>query len=428
MNGGDLKIAAMSRRTFVSLGTAALVADSCSADVRVSSPALFTGWHPGEFQVHFIYTGVAESLFVICPDSTSMLIDCGDIPAIMRRPYDVPVPRPREMAGETVANYVLKANPRGQDVDYLVVSHWHSDHTGTPNWQSCGTMVDRSGGRYWRSGFGIAAEKLRFAKAIDRGFDEPIEFVDGSGRSAEHMRRLYSFLAERDGLVREKVRLGATDQFRQRHGGSDGFFVRTVAANGKVAAPDGSVRDLYAKFLADHPGTTLLNENGLSIGLLFGYGPFRFFTAGDFCDRLDGVPTEDGLAGVCEPVDVAKINHHGHHSMSEKLVAALKARCYAACVWDQLHITDDTMTRLADRRLYPGPRTFYPGVFTAERQREDAERAWTRDVAPALRSVGGHVVLTVEPGGRAYTMTCLDTSSETMVVSSVDHYRTRGAG
>jgi len=423
-----MKVGSISRRAFVSLGTAALVVDSRSAGAQTASPAPFSGWHRGEFQVHFIYTGVAESLFVICPDSTSILIDCGDIPAIMRRPYDVPVPRPREMAGETVANYVLKVNLRGRDVDYLVVSHWHSDHTGTPNWQSCGTMVDRSGGRYWRSGFGIAAEKLRFAKAIDRGVDEPIAFVDGAGRSAEHMRRLYSFLAERDGLVREKVRLGATDQFCLRHGGSDGFFVRTVAANGKVAASDGTVRDLYAKFLSDHPGTTLLNENGLSVGLLFGYGPFRFFTAGDFCDRLDGIPTEDGLAEVCEPVDVAKINHHGHHSMSEKLVAALKARCYAACVWDQLHITDDTMTRLSDQRLYPGPRTFYPGVFTAERQREDADRAWTRNVAPALRSVGGHVVLTVEPGGRAYTMTCLDASAESMAVKSVDRYRARNAG
>ena len=32
-------------------------------------------WKPGEFQVHFIYTGVAESMFWIMPDGTTMLLD-----------------------------------------------------------------------------------------------------------------------------------------------------------------------------------------------------------------------------------------------------------------------------------------------------------------------------------------------------------------
>ena len=41
-------------------------------------------WKPGEFQVHFIYTGVCESMFWIMPDGTTMLLDCGDHPAINR--------------------------------------------------------------------------------------------------------------------------------------------------------------------------------------------------------------------------------------------------------------------------------------------------------------------------------------------------------
>ena len=41
-------------------------------------------WKPGEFQVHFIYTGVAESMFWILPDGTTMLLDCGDHPAWTR--------------------------------------------------------------------------------------------------------------------------------------------------------------------------------------------------------------------------------------------------------------------------------------------------------------------------------------------------------
>ena len=48
-------------------------------------------WKPGEFQVHFIYTGVGESMFIIFPDSTTMLFDCGDHAAVTRLDLAVPV-------------------------------------------------------------------------------------------------------------------------------------------------------------------------------------------------------------------------------------------------------------------------------------------------------------------------------------------------
>lgn len=407
------------------------LADSSGKQETVA-PAVFDGWHYGEFQVHFIYTGVCESMFIIFPDGTSMLLDCGDGPMIMRAPYDVPVPFPREMAGDTIADYVLKVNPRGKDVDYMVTSHWHSDHVGTPNWQSCGTMVvDGTRNRYYRSGFGIAAEKLRFGIAIDRGFDEPIPYVDDYEHPGEHMRKLYDFLKERDGLRRESFRLGATDQFRPLHGGAEGFSVRNICANGKVAMPDGSVKDLFADYLSRNPKTTWLNENCLSLGMVFSYGPFRFYTAGDFSDGVRDPKTrkllvqfEDEMAKTCGEVDVAKLDHHGHHSMSRGLVAALRAKCYVACIWDQLHITDDTMTRLADRTLYPGDRLFFPGVFTKERQAEDAGKAWTKDVVDAVKDTGAHIVLTVPKGGRSYTMTCLDATTKDFRVRATYRFDT----
>lgn len=52
---------------------------------------VWKGWKPGEFQVHFIYTGVGESMFIIFPDSTTMLFDCGDHAAVTRLDLAVPV-------------------------------------------------------------------------------------------------------------------------------------------------------------------------------------------------------------------------------------------------------------------------------------------------------------------------------------------------
>ena len=39
---------------------------------------VWPGWKRGEFQTHFIYTGRSESVFMIFPDGTTMLVDCGD--------------------------------------------------------------------------------------------------------------------------------------------------------------------------------------------------------------------------------------------------------------------------------------------------------------------------------------------------------------
>lgn len=59
------------------------------------------GWKPGEFQAHFIHTGVAESVFFVFPDSTTMLLDCGDQASITRGKFAVPaLPGPERLAGE----------------------------------------------------------------------------------------------------------------------------------------------------------------------------------------------------------------------------------------------------------------------------------------------------------------------------------------
>ena len=141
---------------------------------------VWRGWKPGEFQAHFIHTGVAESVFFVFPDSTTMLLDCGDQASITRGKFAVPaLPGPERLAGEWVARYVRRANPNGDVVDWAVVSHFHSDHVGTPSWQKFPWIPgepDRLEGCP-RCGFALAAETLRFRRATDRGwpdYDDPM--------------------------------------------------------------------------------------------------------------------------------------------------------------------------------------------------------------------------------------------------------------
>jgi len=385
------------------------------------------GWAPGEFQVHFIYTGVGESMFCIFPDSTSMLLDCGDHPACNRGELAVPIlPDTSRHAGEWIARYVERVNPNRRDVDYMMVSHFHADHTGGETWHA-GKTAGR-GDDYYLSGFAQAAETLRFGTGVDRGwpdYDDPIPL---SGPELDNMRRLYAWLRKQGDFRVEKFRVGVLDQIAMkrdlaRYG--DAFHIRNVCGNGRIAMADGGINDLYAGFEGQS-----LNENAMSLGMVMAYGPFRFFTGGDFSAQapaLQGRPQveiEDELGPQVGPVEVCKINHHGHYAMPAGFVKAVCARVYVGCVWDQLHNVDPVMARLSDTELYPGERLVCPGIMPAERRAVDAGKAWMATVPPASYE-GGHVVLNVTDGGERYSVTYLSAADESMRMRAVFRFDTR---
>ncbi len=398
------------------------------------APKTWPGWTQGELQLHFIHTGVAEAIFCIFPDGTTMLDDCGDYPAITRWKYAVPaVPGPHRLAGDWVARYIQRAAPQATPrrngrplIDYMFLSHFHCDHAGTPDWQCIKDDGERLPGCF-RSGFALAAEELTFDTAIARDWDErPTAFED----IHDHWRRICRALRDRDGLRTELFRLGATNQFALRRAPADypDFRVTNICANGRILRRDGGVTDLYAK---EALLGTPLNENGMSAGYLLQYGGFTFFNAGDFDSEPitgpDGQPLDidDGFAAELSPVDVAKINHHGFRNMTERLVGALAARVWAVNVSNTREVSEDTLTRLASRAAYPGPRTIFPCVFADSRVAQAQGRDYLRDIAPETFGKGCHVVVTVPKGGDSYRVACLDASDEEMRVKGEYRFQTR---
>ena len=430
----------MKRRDFVKAAVAApflgVTAGAMGGTPSVGAVHPLTGkklppWKPGEFQVHFIYTGVAESMFWIMPDGTTMLLDCGDHPAIERGKLAIWVlPNGKRHAGEWIARYVMRVNPAKSDVDYLMISHHHADHTGMPGW---GTGErEWNGKKLSANGILQAADALKFKTCFDRGwpdFNEPIPNERFTTISYQYLRDVLAYLTERDGMKMERFEVGAVNQVALKNAAAfQDFSVTNITGNGKIRRRDGSVRDLYAEM----HGAKRLNENGMSLGLMAQYGPFRFYTAGDFFDvfRLpDGTKRdiEEELAKEVDPVDVAKIDHHGHHSMHLPLVAALRARVWTTCMWDQLHVTADTLERLSSREAYPGPRLIAPGVFPPERRFEDAGRPFLSDIAPESFDAG-HVVLTVAPGGATYNIAYVTADDESMKVTGAYDFTSRSGG
>ena len=398
-------------------------------NARAGKP--WQGWKEGQFQIHFIYTGVAESMFLIFPDGTTMLLDCGDFDALARGEKAVPLlPSAERHSGEWIARYVTRVNPAVTDVDYMLLTHYHNDHAGSD--RSYAEKQIRDGEEYCLSGFSQAAETLNFRKAIDRcwpDYDDPLPNATAGGDpdTVAHMKRFYSYMQKHRGLQIEKFRLGATDQIVQLHNPSKfpQFQVRNICANGRIAAEDGTVTDLFEAYKTKNPKK--LNENAMSLGLVFRYGGFRFYTAGHFSagfQEPDGTRRfiEDDLAGVCSHVNVAKVNHHGHNSMSRKLVAALSPQVWVSCVWDQLHNLPGTMELLSDRSIYPGNRIICPTIMPAERRAKDGNPEWMKDVAPESFE-GGHVVVNVEKSGRRYSVSWLTAQDESMTVRSTLDFR-----
>ena len=431
-----MTLMASGRREFVksvlALGGVAALGRSRAGDGTVTASIAsevgtrWSGWRPGHFQFHSIYTGVGESSFLIYPDGTTMLLDCGDHDAINRGALAVPVlPNGERRAGEWIARYVQRVNPAKTEVDYMVLSHFHADHSGC--------MAHHAGIRDGvpLSGFGHAAEWLTFRRAVDRGYPDyadPFPFRSGERLgSKELMERVYGVLKKRDGLTVEAARLGAADQYPPLRNPSfcKDFGIRNVAVNGKVALADGTVRNVLAGYPRER-WHHILGENGLSICHLITYGKFRLLTTGDFSETLPtrdgtGHRIEDDLADAVPRVDVAKIPHHGHRSMSAKLAAKLSPRVWLSGVWDQLHNTADTMERID--RAYDGERLYCPGIFPAERRWQDRDARWMRDIAPECYT-GAHVVVDVPRGGEEYLVAFLSARDESMTVRGVRRFRT----
>lgn len=364
-------------------------------------------WKKGTFRITTLYNGGGEASFLIFPDGTSLLIDCGDIGAA-----GVPLkPDTSRRPGEWTARWILQENPFGNKVDYFLLTHYHSDHAGN---LKCSAGVSKRGD-YRLSGIGQVIEQIDFGTMIDRAWprmDDPIPLSDTDGGCIKHICSVYAEAIKRGTKV-ERFRLEqGSDQISLKHGGWDGFSFRPLCARGRILRRDGTILDLSGPMrrpLDKFP------ENPLSLAMVFSHGDFRYYNGGDFSAKLkgdDGIgrEVEDFLAPECPQVDVANANHHGHYAMPDSLVQAMRASLIVTGVWHQQHMNRPTMRRLAKAKW---PYLLVPGHFPVQRRKADAAEPWLKNVAPESFECA-HSVVDVAPDGKTYRL---------MMVSAADEKR-----
>lgn len=398
--------------------TGLLSLTTCSSPEEMTFPA----WQEGEMEIHHIYTGRGESNFMIFPDGTSLLVDVGDWDPSNDPNMCEPLPNASRRAGSWVARYVNRVNPHGNEVDYLMVSHFHNDHTGDstlPLPQTEGQDPD-----YVLVGITEAGQSLRFGQAFDRGYPDYAYPLPIRDPDVDNYRAFLKNQERQYGLRQEAFVVGQENQIALRHASEKYkslFSIRNLAANGEVwTGEKGKTYRLYDINEANLDPQRQ-NENTKSLVLRISYGPFRYYCGGDVSGQLldeygEPVNVEELVAKACGQVDVCKANHHAYKdAMTEEFIQHIQARQFIIPVWDYEHIQPTIIQRMAS--LTPandGPIVFPTGLPQTLRQRY-AEEPWMKAVAP----VAGHVVVKVFNKGKRYKIYVLSALDEDMHVQAV---------
>lgn len=379
-------------------------------------------WTPGVLDIHHIDTGVGNATFILAPDGTTILIDCGATRG--GPPASTPLrPDDSRSAGQWVARYALRhaRAAKRETLDYIVATHVHPDHVGSPK-----EGDPRTAEGVVLTGLSEVDAIMPATVVIDRGFPDydPLPLI-AAPFAANHLAWLKA--RERSGRRVEQVSVGSIGQLKAR--GGDAFTVRFVGGNGRVWTGVGEQsRDLFPP-RSSWTAESTPDENHMSIAMVLAFGPFRYFAGGDLVsDTHDGaypwLDVETPIVNAAGPVDVAAADHHGYFDADgSQFVRALDADAYVIQAWHATHPAMATLQRLLN--AWPGrtTRDVYITRLSPESRMVDSR------FLPAVKSVEGHVVVRVNPDGR-YRIFVTDSRDEkdTVVVASPSRAAKLAAG
>lgn len=382
----------------------------------------YVGWKKGEVDIHHIYTGRGESSFLILPDGTSLLIDAGDWdPGAEVYAYMTPLlPDSSKRAGEWIADYVKSVNPGYDHVDYLLISHFHSDHIGDARKGAGVTQLRQP--NYQLSGIAQVGEYVSFRQLIDRAYptyDYPLPM--DADADITNYRKFVEWKMKAEGMEAASFQVGADDQIvlRREPLTYPGFSITNLFSNGTVWNEadnriDTVYRQAYQK--SDH----YWNENTMSNGIKLAYGPFVYYSGGDLSGDVydaDGglIDIEAYVGERFGPVDVCKANHHAYKdAMTPGFVKHMQARAYIVPVWDHEHIQPAIIARMADRELNQAESKVFFTDFPEVLKDKYGEMPWMNQIVDS-----GHVVVKVFDGGKQYKIYVLDATNSNRTVRAI---------
>ena len=387
----------------------------CAGTQTLSS--VLEPWKPGTLDIHHLAYGRGNSTFVLCPDATTILIDAGttedslEISAAQK-------PNASIRPGEWIASYVLRQMRAAErrDLDYFLLTHIHPDHLGDLGPENPPSPK----GNYRLTGVMDVDAQVPIGKLIDRGFHDynyPALF------EAPCVLNYLEYVKSRStrGQACERAQVGSASQIRliRQPGKYPDFAIRNLAANGEVwtGVEDGT-RHLFPA-LETLEKRNYPTENMCSIAIRLSYGKFHYFTGGDLpSDTEDGEEPwrdiETPVARASGPVDVAVANHHAYFdAVGPDFVRLLRPRVFVIPTWYVAHPSILPLQRMLSQRLYKGERDIFATNVMA------ANKLVNNQFISKLKSLEGHVVVRVAPGGGEFRVIVCDNADDSDRVKAV---------
>lgn len=404
-------------------------------------------WQEGQMDIHFINTTTGESVFMIFPDGTQMLVDAaGSLVKTgeakntgIRQRWD-PTTELDFSAGKYIAEYITKCMEwtGNRKLDYVLATHFHGDHFGA--YSKTLPLSDLSS-TYRKQSLPEVLDLVPSVKLMDRGwpdyaypFDMQIK-ASNSGAVSNYVKAVKWHIDNR-GLVAERFKAGSRDQIVMKRKPSDypGFIVQNIAVNGEIW-DGGSTTTATATFpplaeirVADTKDVgnddNCPEENHCTCVLKVSYGAFDFFEGGDA--QYDGMSTfpwkdmETPVGLVTGPVDVMKANHHGVNNtngygyiskvtgMKAEAMKYLQPTCWIVNSWTDGHpreVTFDGVTA-----LYPAMDIYVTNICDDTR---------TYGNFSQIKGFNGHIVVRVYDGGSVYRVYTVSDSDGKMTVKKI---------
>ncbi|WP_051350121.1 ComEC/Rec2 family competence protein [Dyadobacter alkalitolerans] len=387
-------------------------------------------WKEGYLDIHHINTGRGVSTFFALPDGTTMLLDAGDMDdsvSVKSLPLTVTPPYPdnSKTAGQWIADYIRQVTPQNGKIvlDYAVITHFHSDHFGliTPRTKTA------TAGSYKLTGITEVGTLIPIKKIIDRnypGYNFPTDLREAYKGESSIFLNLQRFIndQQKNGLTAESLKVGSVSQIVLKNNTAKytDFKIRGVKANGTIwtGVSDKTFEYFTADSVLDAKGK--FNENPLSLAIKLSYGKFDYFTGGDNTGLQGfGLPTwfdtETPMAKAVGKVEVTTLNHHGNRdATNENFLSSLQPKAVIEQTWCSDHPGQEVMHRLLSNHIYEGEKNIF-ATNIQEVTKATLGFWFTR----GYKSMFGHVIVRVLPGGNQFYILIAETANLEVTVKRV---------
>ena len=370
-----------------------------------TTPSYLPAWRQGYLDIHCISTKKGDATFVVYPDGTTLLIDTGDMSGVNRYPWIVSgIPDESKTPAQWVVSYIHNFFPELKKIDYMSITHFHSDHMGSA------TALHPGKNGYRVCGISEVGESIPFGKIVDRGYpnyDFPsVAVVEKACGAMSDYKKFVAHQVASGVSKAEKFEVGSHSQFAAlKAPKSYDFDAWNVAGNCTIAPAKGK----KAKPMYDSgDDVSKFDENMFSTAILFRYGKFKYFNGGDIGGWSR--PTnphdrnyEEPVADLIGPCDVVKANHHASRDvMNPHFLWTVRPDVILLPCTATNHPQPETLDRMHDYQ-YPGKRLLFPTSDSGREMNGDTRWSWMQP--------WGHVVVRVYPGGGSYQVYVLDAMS-----------------